>query len=130
MKTKGTILSFSLVILFISIFLYFIYQLNLNLTSQNIATGFGFLEYEAGFEISESLINYDSFDNYGKALLVGLLNTMKMAVVGCFFAFLLACPVFLKLSTGSSRRPLLTWRFLRYDLSEYKIVKITGILNV
>ena len=89
MKNKGQILSLSLMITFISVFVFFIYQLNLNLSSQNIATGFGFLDYEAGFEISESLISYDSFDTYGKALIVGLLNTIKMAVVGCFFAFIL-----------------------------------------
>jgi general L-amino acid transport system permease protein len=62
-------------------------QLQENLNTQNIATGFSFLGYEAGFEISESLVDYDSFDTYEKALLVGFLNTIKMAVVGCFFAF-------------------------------------------
>lgn len=53
-----------------------------NLARQNIATGFGFLEREAGFAISEGLIDYSAADTYGRALLVGLLNTIRVAVLG------------------------------------------------
>lgn len=53
-----------------------------NLERQSIATGFGFLEKEASFEIGESLISYSSADTYAKALLVGFLNTLKVAFIG------------------------------------------------
>ncbi|MBC8379735.1 MAG: amino acid ABC transporter permease [Planctomycetes bacterium] len=53
-----------------------------NLERQSIATGFGFLEKESSFEIGESLISYSAADSYGKALVVGALNTMIVAIVG------------------------------------------------
>ncbi len=53
-----------------------------NLQRQSIATGFGFLGKEASFEIGESLIAYSASYPYARALLVGLLNTIKVAVVG------------------------------------------------
>lgn len=60
-----------------------------NLARQNIASGFGFLGQEAGFDISESLIEYFSDDTYGKALSAGFLNTLKVSLVGNIFAVLL-----------------------------------------
>ncbi|MCF8088991.1 MAG: amino acid ABC transporter permease [Desulfotignum sp.] len=53
-----------------------------NLEKQSIASGFGFLKSEAAFEIGESLIDYSAADSYGKALLVGALNTLKVSFVG------------------------------------------------
>ena len=53
-----------------------------NLERQSIATGFGFLGKEASFEIGESLIRYSAADSYAKALLVGALNTLKVAFIG------------------------------------------------
>ena len=53
-----------------------------NLHKQSIATGFGFLGKEASFEIGESLIEYSAADTYLKALTVGVLNTVKVALVG------------------------------------------------
>jgi len=57
-----------------------------NLTRQNIATGFGFLTREAAFGISESAIAYSPADTYARALLVGLLNTLKVTVAGIVLA--------------------------------------------
>lgn len=53
-----------------------------NLARQNIATGFGFLRKEAAFEVGETLIAYSAADHYARALLVGALNTVKVAVIG------------------------------------------------
>ena len=53
-----------------------------NLERQSIATGFGFLEKEAGFEIGESVIDYSAADSYAHALLVGALNTVKVSFIG------------------------------------------------
>jgi general L-amino acid transport system permease protein len=52
------------------------------LANRNITTGFGFLEREAGFGISESLIPYSAADTYGRTFLVGLLNTLLVAALG------------------------------------------------
>lgn len=60
-----------------------------NLAKQNIASGFGFLSTEAGFEISETIIDYWADDSYQKALFVGVLNTFKVAIIGNILAVLL-----------------------------------------
>ena len=57
-----------------------------NLNSRNIATGFHFLGREAGFDIGENLIDYSPADSYFKALLVGVLNTLRVAVIGIILA--------------------------------------------
>lgn len=57
-----------------------------NLQRANIASGFGFLSGRAGFDVSQSLIPYSSDSTYGRALLVGLLNTLYVAVLGIFAA--------------------------------------------
>ncbi len=60
-----------------------------NLEVRRIATGFGFLNREAGLPIAESLIEYSPTNSYLRALLVGLLNTLKVAVVGIILATIL-----------------------------------------
>src|ERR1700680_4482125 len=60
-----------------------------NIGRQNIATGFGFLGREAAFGIGESLIEYSPADTYARAFLVGLTNTLHVAVLGVIFATIL-----------------------------------------
>ena len=60
-----------------------------NLSVRNIATGFDFLGREAGFAIGESAIQYSPADTYRRALSVGLLNTLRVAVIGIVLATLL-----------------------------------------
>lgn len=60
-----------------------------NLTARNIATGFDFLGRQAGFAIGEQLIPYDAADSYFRALVVGLLNTLRVAVFGIVLATLI-----------------------------------------
>ena len=57
-----------------------------NLAAQKIATGFGFLDNTAGFGINQTLIPYSETSTYGRAFVVGLLNTLLVAVVGIFLA--------------------------------------------
>ncbi|MCP4911491.1 MAG: ABC transporter permease subunit [Oligoflexia bacterium] len=59
-----------------------------NLAKQNIATGFGFLNLEAGFDIADPPIEYWSDDPYWKALVVGVINTFKVSVIGNIFALI------------------------------------------
>lgn len=60
-----------------------------NLDRMNIATGFGFLEREASFGISESLVQYSPESTYGRALVVGILNTLKVSALGIVLATLI-----------------------------------------
>jgi len=60
-----------------------------NLERQNIASGFGFLNQTAGFGINQTLIDYTEESTYGRTFLVGLLNTILVAIVGVFLATVL-----------------------------------------
>ncbi len=57
-----------------------------NLETQHIASGLGFLRNTAGFDVSQNLISYSGSDTYTRVFLVGLLNTLLVAVIGIFFA--------------------------------------------
>jgi general L-amino acid transport system permease protein len=57
-----------------------------NLEAQRITSGFGFLRNTAGFDVSQNLIPYSGSDTYTRVFLVGLLNTLLVAIIGIFFA--------------------------------------------
>ncbi|WP_395700988.1 amino acid ABC transporter permease [Aquabacterium sp.] len=53
-----------------------------NMRVRGIQSGFDFLTGPAGFDIGELPIPYEALDPYWKAFLVGVLNTLRVAVVG------------------------------------------------
>jgi general L-amino acid transport system permease protein len=76
---------------------------------RGLSLGFEFIKDTAGFPISESVIPYDDSYPFGTAFLVGLLNTLKVAVVGVLAATVLGTLVGLaRLSTN--------WLFSRIAL--------------
>ncbi len=77
----------------VALFWWLITNLFSNMADQGIASGFGFLDREASFEISESLIPYSAADSYGRALFVGALNTFKVAILGIVLATVLGTVV-------------------------------------
>ena len=64
-----------------------------NLARQNIATGFRFLNNTAGFGIVSTLgtwaVGYIEASSYGAAFLVGLINTLAVAIIGIVLATVL-----------------------------------------
>ncbi len=54
-----------------------------------VTPGFDFLGRSANFEIGEKSIAFQAGDTYARAILVGLLNTLKVALLGCVFATVL-----------------------------------------
>jgi general L-amino acid transport system permease protein len=69
---------------------YLVSNTQRNLDQRHIATGFGYLFRTAGIPIGESLLPYSpSVNTYGWALLIGVLNTLKVAVVGVILASIL-----------------------------------------
>jgi general L-amino acid transport system permease protein len=66
--------------------LYIVDNTIANLERQKIASGFGFLGTTAGFDISFHLIPYTVESTYGRAFLVGLLNTLLVAAIGIVVA--------------------------------------------
>ncbi|MBI3154291.1 MAG: amino acid ABC transporter permease [Burkholderiales bacterium] len=53
-----------------------------NMRVRGIQSGFDFLGQAAGFDIGETMVAYDPSQSYGKALWVGVLNTLRVAVIG------------------------------------------------
>ena len=69
-------------------------QLNENLAARHIATGWAFLHQAAAIPIGESMISYTpSVSTYGRALLVGILNTLRVAVIGVVLTTILGTAV-------------------------------------
>jgi len=73
----------------IFIFGYFAYNAQVNMDNRGIDFGLRFLGEEASFDIQFSLIEYSGASTYARAYLVGVLNTILVAVIGIFFATIL-----------------------------------------
>jgi general L-amino acid transport system permease protein len=68
-------------------FLYWAYSNFVSLTQQRgISLSYRFLSEPAGFPISESTIEYDTSMSFGRAFLVGLINTLNVSVIGIILA--------------------------------------------
>jgi general L-amino acid transport system permease protein len=84
---------FALQVVFVLILIWIGYEIftnaRTNLENQRIASGFGFLNNTAGFDVSQSLIPYSGSNTYTRVFLVGLLNTILVAVLGIIFATLI-----------------------------------------
>ncbi|MBI5290688.1 MAG: ABC transporter permease subunit [Chloroflexi bacterium] len=57
-----------------------------NLERQGLVTGYDFLGNPASFDIGERLIPYAASDTYGRAFLVGVLNTVMVSIIGIALA--------------------------------------------
>jgi general L-amino acid transport system permease protein len=69
---------------------YLVSNTTQNLDARHIATGFAFLNRTAGIPIGEHLIDYNpAVNTYGTALVIGILNTLKVAVIGVVLATIL-----------------------------------------
>ena len=82
-----------------------------NLAKQNIATGFDFLSRPAGFVITEAAIAFEATDTVGRAILVGIANTVKVSLLAAVFGTLLGLAVGI---ARMSRNPLLARLALVY----------------
>ena len=57
-----------------------------NLSVRRISTGFAFLGREAGMPIADSWLAYSPKDPYVRAFIVGIVNTLRVAVIGIVLA--------------------------------------------
>jgi general L-amino acid transport system permease protein len=60
-----------------------------NLSARRISTGFAFLSREAGMPIADALVAYSPQDTYLRAFIVGVVNTLRVAVIGIVLATVL-----------------------------------------
>jgi general L-amino acid transport system permease protein len=76
-----------LVVLAIAAYLW--NNLTTSMARSRLTFSLGFLDTTAGFEIAESPIAYTATDTYGRAFLVGLLNTVVISISGIILATIL-----------------------------------------
>src|SRR5438046_10369726 len=60
-----------------------------NLEARRIASGFAYFWREAGLPIGETMVNYTPSDTYFRALVIGVLNTLRVAIIGIVLATIL-----------------------------------------
>ena len=103
-----------------------------NLKRRGIASGFGYLHREAGFEIASGPLTYSSRDSYGRAFVVGLFNTLRVGSLGIIAATVLGVAIgvarFSRIRIASTlasayvevlrNTPLLLQLFFWYSLSQ------------
>ena len=88
-RSRGVILQL-LVLLAVLLFIAFITSNTIaNLQRVGLASGFGFLSDTAFFDINQRLIEYTSQSTFGRALVVGLLNTVLVSALGIVTATIL-----------------------------------------
>ena len=92
-KLKRFLPQFITVAFIAFVFGFFAFNASVNMDNRGIDFGLRFLGEESSFDIQFSLIDYDGSYSYGRAYLVGLLNTLLVAVIGIFFATIIGVVV-------------------------------------
>ncbi len=88
-RSRGLIFQI-LAIVGLALFVAFIVSNTIaNLQRAGLASGFGFLVDPAFFDINQRLIEYTSQSTFGRALIVGLLNTILVSAMGIVAATLI-----------------------------------------
>lgn len=85
-KARGLVFQVVLIVAVAAVVYIGINNAITNLAKAGIASGFGFFSERAGFDIGQAIIPYTNDSTYLRAFLVGLLNTLVVAIIGIFFA--------------------------------------------
>jgi len=89
MKLKKILPQLLTLLFIVLVFGFFTMNAQENMGARGLEFGFGFLKTQASFDIQFSLIDYDGSNSYARAYLVGLLNTLLVAIIGIILATLL-----------------------------------------
>jgi len=92
-RFRNLVSQLALVALIVAVAGYAAHNLVHNLESRSITIGFSYLSQEAGFDISEKLLEYDPTHSYGRAFVVGLLNTLFVSAVAIVAASVLGLAI-------------------------------------
>jgi len=79
---RGVIYQILAIVLIGMVVWFLVHNTLTNMRVRGIQSGFDFLTQPAGFDIGESLFTFDSGEKYWRAFLVGVVNTLRVAVVG------------------------------------------------
>ena len=86
---RGLVYQFVLLVAIVAAVLYLAHNTKLNMDARGIQSGWDFLSSSAGFDIGESLFSYDSAEPYWKAFLIGVSNTLRVAILGIILTTIL-----------------------------------------
>jgi general L-amino acid transport system permease protein len=82
-RLRGAVYQIILLVVIVVVAIAFVRNVADNLARNHITSGFGFLHTTAGFDISQTLIEYSiSTSTYARAFWIGLLNTLLVAGLG------------------------------------------------
>ncbi len=81
-SARGLVIQAALLAAVIGLGWWFWSNAQANMAARGLQFGYGFLDRSAGIPIGESVIPYTPADTYRRALTVGLLNTLRVAIVG------------------------------------------------
>ncbi|CAN5719412.1 ABC transporter permease subunit [soil metagenome] len=88
-------------LLFLFAIAYLLNNALANLAAQGQTFSFRFLAQPAGYDINQRIIDYNSRMSHGRAALVGVLNTLLVAFIGCITATIIGVVAgILRLSTN------------------------------
>jgi len=93
MKIKKILPQLLTLLFIVLVFGFFTMNAQENMGARGLEFGFGFLKTQASFDIQFSLIDYDGSHTYARAYLVGLLNTLLVALIGIILATLLGAVI-------------------------------------
>jgi His/Glu/Gln/Arg/opine family amino acid ABC transporter permease subunit len=84
-----------LLFLFIAVgaLVFFYRNVSSALDNSNLSFSFGFLDGRAGFDLAEKTIPFSASDTYLRAIVVGLVNTLKVGLTGIVLCSLLGVAV-------------------------------------
>jgi general L-amino acid transport system permease protein len=92
-RARSILLQILFVVVFAALAAAALLDVRGNMQARGIPTDFGFLGNVAGFDINQSLIPYSAASTYGRAFLVGLLNTCLVGALGVTFATMIGFTV-------------------------------------
>jgi general L-amino acid transport system permease protein len=85
-RIRGTIIQFAFVALLALLIQFLLANTMQNLARQGIASGFGFLDNRAGFDIGIRFLEFDRNDTYLHAFWTAVVNTLVLATLGIALA--------------------------------------------
>ncbi len=81
-RARGLLFQLAVVLVLAGLVAVIVANTIANLQRAGLASGFGFLTDPAFFDINQRLISYSSTSTFGRALAVGLLNTVLVSAMG------------------------------------------------
>jgi general L-amino acid transport system permease protein len=93
MRARSALIQLAVVAAVVALGAFIAHNTLANMARAGIATGFSYLDREAGFGIAGTLIPYTAADSYGRALLVGVLNTLLVSALGIVLATMLGTAI-------------------------------------